>query len=177
MTPQEFAKSITFLSMSYGKEMDDKHVSVWYNFFQNVPQDRFNLAIVRIIEKSRYFPSIADIRQELAVLENPSLELDASEEWGEVLKSISAFGMYRADEALRRMNPVTAEVVKRIGGFSDLCRCENIEWKRKSFMQIFTETLERHKQIASYSTSQLTETEKRRNELIGTTIKMLEKRD
>lgn len=174
MTPQEFAKSVTFLNMAYGKEMDDTRVGVWYNFFQNVPVEKFNLAIVRIIEKSQYFPSIAEIKQELAILENPTLQLDASEEWSKVTKAISRYGAYRAVEAMESMHPVTADVVKRLGGFVELCRCEDIEWRRKSFMSIFKETLDRHMEIAVYSGNQLTETERKRQTLVNMTVKQLE---
>ena len=154
--------------------MTDNRVSVWYNFFQSVPVEKFNLAIVRLIERSQYFPSIADIKQELAILENPALQMDASEEWSKVTKAISRYGAYRAVEAMENMNPVTAEVVKRLGGFVELCRCEDIEWRRKSFMSLFKETLDRHMQVAVYSSNQLTEAERKRQSLIEQAVRLLE---
>lgn len=175
MTAQEFTRTMTFLCNAYRQEMTDTQVSVWYNFFRDLPLERFNLAIVRIIEKDRYFPTIAEIRQELAMIENPNLQLDAAEEWAKVTDAIRYYGTYRADEAIASMNPVTAAVVKRMGGFGDLCRAEDVEWRRKSFMSIFKETLDRQKEIASFSRSQLTEAEKKRNELIQKAIAMIGK--
>lgn len=176
MTGQEFVKSMTFLAKAYRQEIDETQVGVWYNFFRDVPLEKFNMAIVRIIEKDRYFPTVATIRQELASIENPHLQLDASEEWEKVLEGIQYHGAYGANKAVAELNPVTAAVVKRIGGFSELCRCEDIEWKRKSFMSVFKETLDRHKEIASYSASQLTESERKRHELVSSTLKLLEKK-
>ena len=61
-------------------------------------------------------------------------------------------------------NAVTAAVVKRMGGFGELCRADDVEWRRKSFMSIFKETLDKQKEIASFNKSQLTDAEKKRNE-------------
>ena len=173
MTTQEFAKSMTFLNIAYGKEMDEKQISVWYNFFRNVPVEKFNLAILRIIERSKYFPAISDIREEIASVENPNLQLDAAEEWEKVLDAMRYHGAYGAKKAVAEMNPVTAAVVKRIGGFSELCRTEELEWKRKSFMSVFGETLQRHKDAAVYSSSQLTDKEKERISLLNSRMKLI----
>lgn len=173
MTAQDFTKSMTFLCNAYRQEMTDTQVSVWYNFFKNVELERFNLAVVRIIEKDRFFPTIATLRQELAIIDNPNLQLDAAEEWAKVIDGIRCYGTYRADEAMAELNPVTAAVVKRMGGFGELCRAEDIEWRRKSFMSIFKETLDRQKEIAAYSKTQLTDAEQKRNELIQKAIKMI----
>lgn len=175
MTAQDFTKSMVFLCKAYRQEMDDTQVGVWYNFFRDVSLEKFNMAIVRIIEKDRYFPTVATIRQELASIENPHLQLDASEEWEKVLEGIQYHGAYGANKAVAELNPVTAAVVKRIGGFSELCRCEDIEWKRKSFMSVFKETLDRQKEIAAYSSAQLTEAERKRHELVSNTLKRREK--
>lgn len=173
MKAEDFAKSMIFLNNAYRQEMNNTQVSVWYNFFRDVPLDKFNLAIVRIIEKEKYFPSVATIRQELAMIDNPHLQLDAAEEWEKVIKAISRYGSYRADEAMQEFNPVTAAVVKRLGGFTSICQSDDIEWRRKSFMSIFKETLDRQKEIAACSQSQLTDAEKKRNELIQNTLKMI----
>ena len=97
MTAKEFTRTMTFLCNAYRQEMTDTQVSVGYNFFRDLPLERFNLAIVRIIEKDRYFPTIAEIRQELAMIENPNLQLDAAEEWAKVVVAIRYYGTYRAD--------------------------------------------------------------------------------
>lgn len=174
MKAEEFAKSMIFLNNAYRQEMNQTQVSVWYNFFRDVPLEKFNLAIVRIIEKERYFPTVATIRQELAMIDNPHLQLDAAEEWEKVLTAMRRYGSWQADVAVAELNPVTAAVVKRIGGFTSLCQSEDIEWRRKSFMSIFKETLDRQKEIAAYSQSQLTEAEKKRNELIQKALKLIE---
>jgi len=176
MTAQEFAKSMVFLCNAYRQEMNDTQMSVWYNFFRDIPMERFNLAIVRIIEKDRYFPTVSAIRQELALIDNPDLQLDAAEEWEKILDGIQRYGSYRADVAVAEMNPVTAAVVKRIGGFTSICQSDDLEWRRKAFMAAFKDTLERQIQIASYSNAQLTDTERKRRELVSNAVAMLEKK-
>ena len=177
MRPEEFAKSITFLCNAYRQEMNNTQVSVWYNFFRDVPLSEFNVAIARVIEKHSYFPSIAQIRQEIALIKNPALQLDAAEEWEKVLKMISRYGSYQADVAMQEMNPVTAAVVKRMGGFTAICQSDDIEWRRKSFMSIFKETMEGQLHIASYGGNRLTEVERKRKELISDTLALLEKKN
>ena len=162
MKAEEFAKSMIFLNNAYRQEMNQTQVSVWYNFFRDVPLDKFNLAIVRIIEKERYFPTVATIRQEkvFGILG--------------VFINTQRLNMPLVSVVGEKFLPVTAAVVKRIGGFTSLCQSEDIEWRRKSFMTIFKETLDRQKEIAAYSQSQLTEAEKKRNELIKKALKLIE---
>ena len=176
MKAEEFAKSITFLCNAYRQEMNSTQVSVWFNFFKEIPLSKFNMAIARVVQKYSYFPSIAQIRQELAMIENPDLQLDAAEEWEKVVRYIGKYGSYQADIAMQEMNPVTAAVVKRMGGFTAICQSEDIEWRRKSFMSIFKETLEKQMQIASCGNSQLTDMERKRRELISGTLDLLEKK-
>ncbi len=177
MKAEEFAKTMIFLCNAYRQEMNNTQVSVWYNFFKEIPLNKFNMAVARTIEKNTYFPSIAQLRQEIALIENPELQLDAAEEWEKVLAAIQYHGSYGARHAMEEFSPVTAAVVKRLGGFTSLCQSDDLEWRRKNFMSAFNETLERQKQIASYNSNQLTEAERKRKELISNTIAMLESKN
>lgn len=177
MKAEEFAKTMIFLCNAYRQEMNNTQVSVWYNFFKEIPLNKFNMAVARTIEKNTYFPSIAQLRQEIALIENPELQLDAAEEWEKVLAAIQYHGSYGAKHAMEEFSPVTAAVVKRLGGFTSLCQSDDLEWRRKSFMSIFKETLDRQKEIAAYSQSQLTEAERKRTELVQKALKMIEAKD
>lgn len=136
MNKEEFVKALTFLSLAYNKEFDSEQTSVWYEFFKEEEPNIFKTALKRIIAKNKYLPSIAEIKQEIALIKTPQLQLDAEEEWEKVLKAIRKYGYYRETEALETLEPLTKHIVKTIGWYR-LNSSENIQWERKEFIEIF----------------------------------------
>lgn len=136
MTIEEFTKAITFLTIAYNKEFTGKQAGVWYEFFKDVNVETFKIAIKRIIVKNKFLPTIAEINEEIALFDNPHLQLDPYEEWEKVLILIRKYGYYKQDESFNEMNLLTKNVVKQLG-WSNLCSSENIVWLKKEFIEIF----------------------------------------
>ena len=142
MNKEEFTKGITFLAIAYNKEFTEEQVSVWYEFFKNENYDDFRNAVKRIIPQKQFMPSIAELKQEITTISNPVLQLNADEEWDNVLKAIRRWGSYRQVEAMKSLNPYTANIVRQVG-YSRICQSENIQWERKEFMELFNMNKER----------------------------------
>lgn len=133
-----FVKGMKILQASYSKNFTEDDLKVWYMQFRNENENLFLEAINRIIKKSRYMPSIADILYEIKILENPDLLLNSDEEFDNVRKAIRKYGSYRTKELMESLNPKTAEVVRRIG-LQRICECEQdkIKFIKNEFQEIF----------------------------------------
>ena len=142
MTKEQFLKGITFLTIAYNKEFTEEQVSVWYEFFKDEDYEAFRKAVKRIIPLKQFMPSIAELKQEIATISNPVLQLKADEEWDSVIKAIRKYGSYRQDEAMKSLNPYTRNIVRQIG-YMRICQSESIQWERKEFMELFNMNKER----------------------------------
>lgn len=142
MTKEQFLKGITFLTIAYNKEFTEEQVSVWYEFFKDEDYEAFRKAVKRIIPLKQFMPSIAELKQEIATISNPVLQLNVDEEWDNVLKAIRRYGSYRQDEAMKSLKPYTANIVRQVG-YMRICQSENIQWERKEFMELFNMNKER----------------------------------
>ena len=122
----------------YSKEDTNMMIIVWADAFSDNNPKEFEMAIKRLMKKSKYCPSIAEIKQEIALLNNPVLQLNADEAWDKAIKSIRKHGRYRQLEALEDMpDEHTREVIRQIG-IERICNTDNIEWERKLFKELFT---------------------------------------
>lgn len=156
MTPQEFAKNMTIMGIAYNKEFTQEQVEIWYKFFKDTDDRDFRKAVSRLIETSKFIPSIAEIKQEIAQLNTPALQLNAESEWMKVQKLIGKYGFYNAEAAVKEMDPFTARVVNHMGGFKNLCLSEEGEWQRKNFIKLFEDMAETTTRVAIYSEPQMT---------------------
>lgn len=160
MTPQEFASGMNFLGQAYGKEFDRNQLNVWYSFFKNETQEDFKQALVRIISKSKFMPSIAEIKEELRTIQNTFLLLLPEEEWAKVQKAIGKYGFYNAEEAEASFDPFTAKVVRNMGGFRKICMAEDNDWSRKNFMRLWENMKDSQRSVLLPDTMYLTASEK-----------------
>lgn len=156
MNKEQFVKAMTFLAIAYNKEFTEEQIAIWYDFFKDDNYDNFKNAIKRIIVKQQFLPSVADLKKELAYIKTPNLQLKPDEEWENLKQTISKYGYYRADEAIKTLNPVTASVVRALGGWCTLCQSTDGDWLRKSFISIFNDKLNNTEEIAILSEPQMT---------------------
>lgn len=148
MGREEFLKGITYLGIAYNKSFDEQQVSVWYDFFKNESFDDFRNAVKRIVSKSQFLPSIAELKQEITLLKNPTLQLKPSEEWEKVRNAIKKYGYYRSNEAMQSLNPTTRRVIRMLGGWERVCQSTDGDWLRKNFMELFNTKIENYEETA-----------------------------
>ena len=136
MDKTEFVKILTILGMAYNQEFTQEKASIWYGMFKNDNINTFKQAIKNLICKSKFMPSIAEVKEEMVAINYPSLSLNAEDEWYKVLMAIRKYGSYGQITAMNTFNNYTADIVRRIG-WDRLCRSERIDFEKKLFIANF----------------------------------------
>lgn len=62
MTLIDFATTIGTLAVATGKELDDETSEVYFAALRDVPVETFQAAVGRLVNSSRFFPSVGEIR-------------------------------------------------------------------------------------------------------------------
>ena len=137
MKKSEFSKIASAIKTYYPKDNPFPNaaaVQLWFEEFRDLPYEDVVLALRRHVNTSRWCPTIAELKQ--AIVVNTAGEQDWGEHWKTAVEAIGRFGRYREEEALASMDPMTREVVKRLG-YRDLCRSENQMTDRANFRIVF----------------------------------------
>ena len=159
MNKEQFIKGLKYLGIAYNKEFNEEQASVWYDFFRDTDYESFRQAVKRIIPKSKYMPSIAELRGEVVKITNPVLQLNVDDEWEKVIKAIRVHGTYITGEEFEKFEPITAKVVKTIG-WRKMCMSENIEFERKTFYDMFNGYQKRNEEASIMNVNMLTQGER-----------------
>lgn len=134
-------ETLTLLKVTYPNSLKDIDkqtallmIQVWTNDFKDTPKELFLKAINNIRNKNKFFPSIADIKEEIAKMQVVSIP-EAEDEWQEVLKTVSKYGAYRQEEAMQSLKPYTAKIAGYIG-YTKICMATSEEqiWNKKEFI-------------------------------------------
>lgn len=109
-------------------------IQVWARDFKDIPKELFTKAINNIRNKNKFFPSVADIKEEIAKIQVSNVP-EAEDEWKEVIRAVGRYGSYRQVEALKNLKPYTAKIVGYIG-YQRICMAESDEqiWNKKEFV-------------------------------------------
>lgn len=161
MTNKEtIIKAITLLKTNYQnvlkeytKQEMQMLINAWYEFFKETPEQEFNKAIRNIINKYDYFPTISQIKKEIANDKTSNIP-SAEDEWEEVLKAIHRYGSYRQDKALESLKPYTAYIVKHIG-YQIICMSSDNTWNKKEFIAEYNQLKEREKELIQIGSQDL----------------------
>ncbi len=145
VTEQTIKETLTILKIAYPNALKDLSkedayimIKLWYEDFKDCKKDIFMQAIKNVRSKNVFFPSIADIKNEINEIENPKLKLNVNEEWYKVIELIRKYGVYKQDLIMEELNPVTARVVKIIGLYN-ICSSQRIEVKKRQFKELFND--------------------------------------
>lgn len=155
MNREDFIKGLKFLGIAYNKEFTEEQATVWYEFFKDETYDNFRNAVKRIIPKKQFMPSIAELKQEIALISNPVLQLNAAEEWEKAMSTIRKYGRYRKDEAMAALSEHNRNIIRQIG-FERICNSENIEWERRLFNELFNNAQDGYGEALVLNEPQLT---------------------
>lgn len=112
------------------KEMKPTAI-LWEKALADIPYDVAEKAVIKVLSTSKFFPTIAEIREAMAQITQPRT-LDAMEAWGLINEAIRKFGYYRQKEAMEFLPDEVREMVKRFT-WRELCLSENIETLRAQF--------------------------------------------
>ena len=158
MTKQEFSKWAMALRTFYPKEAllpNDMAMELWHMELQDIPYKVAEIALWKWVQTNKWSPSIAEIRELAASIQNPEIP-DWGEGWQKTVKAIRRYGHNRQKDALDSLDPLTRKVVERLG-FMDLCMSENPTADRANFRTIY-EALAKREQTKQQVSLPLQET-------------------
>jgi hypothetical protein len=152
MNQQTIIKAITLLKSNYQNALKDYSkedmqlmINAWLEFFKDTSVNEFELAIKNIINKSDYFPTISQIKKEIANNKTNNLP-SAEDEWEEVIRTIHKFGLYRQQEAMEHLKDYTAYIVRHIG-YQNICMSENNTWNKKEFIAEYNQMKDKENEL------------------------------
>ncbi|MDF1507644.1 replicative helicase loader/inhibitor [Robertmurraya sp. DFI.2.37] len=112
------------------KEMTPTAI-LWEKSLSDLSYEVAEKAVIKVLSTSRFFPTIADIREAAAQITQPRT-LDAMEAWGLIGQAIRKYGFYRQKEAMESLPEDVREMVKRFT-WRELCLSEEPEILRAQF--------------------------------------------
>lgn len=163
MNTMEFSTIASAIQAAYPNHTvmpDRQSKEVWYTMLNDLEYKVCLTAIKQIISTSKFPPSIADIREKCTTLTCIQVK-DWGDAWQDVLDAIRFSGMYQENEAIARLDDMTAKCVKRLG-YQNLCTSENIVADRANFRMIYeqeakrTNTYNQLQQNVKYNMAELT---------------------
>ena len=137
MKKNEFSKIAAAINTYYPKDRpfrNNEAIQLWYEEFKDLSYEDVANGLRRHVNTSKWCPTISELKS--AIVTNVAGEKDWGEQWNQTVKAIRRFGIYREDEALAYLDPLTRQVVKRLG-YKDLCRSENQMADRANFRIVY----------------------------------------
>lgn len=139
MTRQEFWQFAAAIRTYYSRENilpNEQAMELWYRQLQDIPFPVAEAILAKWVATNKWSPSIADIRDGVAEIQNGGPAPDWGEAWDQALNAIRRFGSYDEDGALASLPPLTRETVRRLG-YKSLCWSENQVADRANFRQVY----------------------------------------
>ena len=139
MTRQEFWQFAAAIRTYYSRENilpNEQAMELWFRQLQDIPFPVAEAILANWVATNKLSPSIADIRDSMAEIQNGGPADDWGEAWDQAMTAIRRFGSYDEDGALASLPPLTRETVRRLG-YKSLCWSENQVADRANFRQVY----------------------------------------
>ena len=137
MTKSEAAKLVAGLMAAFPGALSNAGTTqVYQRMLADLDYQMANAAVERLIATARYLPTVAEIRDCCMDLMHGDRRA-GGEAWGECLKAISRWGVYRVpgrDFAFQ--DPIVARCVHALG-WENLCNSENQAADRARFIELY----------------------------------------
>lgn len=133
------------------QEKDMKPTAIlWEKSLSDVDYKTAEAAVLKVLSTSKFFPTLAEIREAIAQLTQPR-QLDAMEAWGLIIEAIRKYGYSRQREALDSLPEDVAGMVKRFTWW-ELCMSESPETLRAQFRMAWETQSKRKKEMSALPT-------------------------
>lgn len=128
MTRKEFAEIVTFLAACYpSANITEITLNIYYEKLKDIDSDVMKTVVSVIVEKSKFYPSIAEIREEYLRLKAPELNENAVYKAVKIIKTaLRDYGRQYCLEALeyiKSQDELLYIIVKDIG-FINICNSD-----------------------------------------------------
>lgn len=142
MTKSEAAKLVAMLLNAYPQAQFGPASSALYEtLLADLDECEARAAICRLVQTTKWLPTIAEIRAMAAELKHGPKRLGA-EGWGDVVDAVRRVGAYRPAPPFD--DPIVGECV-RLMGWRNLCHSENGAADRARFIELFDGLSERER--------------------------------
>ncbi len=134
-----FTKSLVFLSktLKHAPNFEDPEtLEAWWVSLSQYSQEDLSKAFRLINERDREFPAPARVRE--AVIEAKTSG-ESGGKFSELLTLINKYGSHTCPQ----MEPMTQEVVRRMGGWGAVC-CwtdDELQWRKKEFDNLYRDIM------------------------------------
>lgn len=127
MNRQETIKMFSLIGMLYPKDKDFSNAAIqtveaWQRVLKDVPFEVAEMAVQRHATLSKYVPSLSDILENTAVVQNPGLRMTSDEVWGYVIAGVRKYGRNLKEKAFAEMPVEVAEFAKK--WYIEICESE-----------------------------------------------------
>lgn len=124
MNKNEFAAAMSYFMSAYpAANVSGATTNIYFEHLKDIPIAVMEKAAARIVESSRFFPSVAEIREECLKTERPEYNRSMVDAVSLIAEAVSKYGRYRAGEAMEYIkdkDAVLYEIVKAIR-FQNIC--------------------------------------------------------
>ena len=132
MTKEQAAKLVALSAANFPtvQKNDLRPTAVlWSNLLSDIPYEKAEQAVIRVIMTAKYFPTVAEIREAVGQLEPTGL-ISAEEAWLEVMKQLDPY---------KRPKWSSKEITKTVEaiGYINMCMSENIAIERAQFIKSY----------------------------------------
>lgn len=137
MEAAEFARFAATIKTIYSREHileTPEAMELWLDLLQDIPYQVAMVALKKWAATEKWAPSIAEVRA-TALEITQGKQPDWSDSWRTMEKAIRRWGYMRPEQALADMDPVTREVVNRLG-YEAICQSEDAEVVRGQFRRV-----------------------------------------
>ena len=137
MTPtKELFKTMAVLGAAYPNfEVQETTGEVYFKLLEDIPAETLERAALEHIARSKFFPTIAELRQAaFDLLEASSPLPEGHEAWQAVLAEVERVGHAGSPEF---DSPLIAKAVGTLG-WRTICLSDNVAVERAHFMQVYS---------------------------------------
>lgn len=148
LTSSEWMQLVKGLKAIYARDnflADEDTVKFWYLALRDIPYEALALAVEKWIATEKFPPTPAELRQFSSEVVEGNVP-DWSSGWEEVMSALSKYGSWDIKGATESFSELTRETVKRLGGFKEICNCEDytqLNVYRANFRDIYSALADR----------------------------------
>lgn len=167
MTNKEISALIALTAANFPnmQERDMRPTAnLWRELLSDIPFEVAKTAIVKVLVTTKFWPTVAEIREAAVSLTSPQI-LSPAEAWALVEQANDRYGYYKPIEGMQSLPPAVQEAVKAMGGFREVCASENPGVTRGQFLKMYEQFAAREKEMAVLPANV--------RELIGGAVKLL----
>lgn len=150
-TKADTAKAISFLQLGYSTILTEARYTFYVEMLSDIPPLLVAVAVQKLINSSKFMPSIAEIRQtvkSLCVIAHQEGASDWTFAWQKLNKEIQRAGSYGHPEF---DDPLLAETVRRMG-WLNICQTpvKDISILRAQFRQVYEQLVNQSDERKEY---------------------------